>query len=187
MKKIFTVMLVACALVACKPEKMGRINGTIKDASMNTVVVQSLTSDSTYVFSTENADMTDARGMLLGNVIVVDYKGNLADVTSATKVVTDPTYANAVGQWTMVDPINPNGKLGVDIMVEGAASSINMATQQYKTWELKGPENEIILYGQSIGNGQTIDFIENAKLVQKDGKWWLVIEGTEWMLEKESM
>lgn len=187
MKRIFTLMLAACTLVACKSEKMGKVSGTIKDASMNVVTVQSMTSDSTYVFSTEKADMKDARGLLIGNVVVVEYMGDLKDITPATKVSTDATYANAVGQWTMVDPINPESKLGVDLMIEGAAASINMATKQYKAWELKGPENEIVLYGQSMGNGQTMDFIENAKLVQKDGKWWLVIEGTEWTFEKEAM
>lgn len=187
MKRILTIALAMCAMVACKPEKMGKVTGTIKDASMNVVTVQSLTSDSTYVFSLEGTDMKDARGMLLGNVVVVDYKGDLKEMTPAIKVATDPTYANAVGRWTMVDPINPEGKIGIDIMVQGAASSMNMATQQYKTWELKGPENEIVLYGQSMGNGQTIDFIQNAKLQEKDGKWWLVIEGTEWVFEKETM
>ena len=43
----------------------------------------------------------------------------------------------------------------------------------------------MILKGQSIGNGQTSDYIQTATIVEKDGKAFLSLDGTEIMLEKE--
>ena len=89
----------------------------------------------------------------------------------------DPTYAEAVGNWTMPDPIDPDGVMGIRIMVEGEAQSINMATLRYTSWELQGEAGKILLKGQSIGNGQTIDFTETATIAKDaDGIYTLTIE-----------
>lgn len=98
-----------------------------------------------------DADKSEAAGLLLGAPVVVDYTGKLEDGATATKVATDPTYAEAVGRWTMPDPIDPEGVMGVKIQVEGAAQSINMATLVYTSWELQGEADKILLKGQSIG------------------------------------
>lgn len=96
---------------------------------------------------------------------------------AASKVATDPTYAEAVGNWTMPDPIDPDGVMGIRIMVEGEAQSINMATLRYTSWELQGEAGKILLKGQSIGNGQTIDFTETATIAKDaDGIYTLTIE-----------
>ena len=96
---------------------------------------------------------------------------------TALKVATDPTYAEAVGNWTMPDPIDPDGVMGIRIMVEGEAQSINMATLRYTSWELQGEAGKILLKGQSIGNGQTIDFTETATIAKDaDGIYTLTIE-----------
>ena len=79
----------------------------------------------------------------------------------------------------MPDPIAPEGVMGVEIMVEGAARSINMATLVYTSWELQGEADKILLKGQSLGNGQTIDFTETGVIAQTaDGNYTLTIEGT---------
>lgn len=62
----------------------------------------------------------------------------------------------------MPDPINPEGVMGIDILIEGQAQSINMATLRYTSWELQGEAGKILLKGQSVGNGQTIDFTETG-------------------------
>ena len=177
--KIMAAAIALCGMTACGDNTPKTFSGFIADASMNTVTVRTLTADDTYTFSTMNADKSDANGLLLGAPVVVDYKGKLEDGAAAAKVATDPTYAEAVGKWTMPDPINPEGVMGIDILIEGQAQSINMATLRYTSWELQGEAGKILLKGQSVGNGQTIDFTETGVIAQTaDGNYTLTIEGT---------
>lgn len=177
---MMVLALAAVGITACCDNTPKQFTGIITDASMNVVVVKELTSDKTQTFSTTDADMSQANGMLLGAPIVVDYKGKLEEGTPATKVATDPTYAQAVGTWTMPDPINPEAVMGIELMVEGVAQSINMATLPYTSWELQGEAGKVILKGQSIGNGQTIDIAQIGVISQNaEGKWTMTIEGTE--------
>ncbi len=187
MKKVLFSLLAAVVLCACGKPEPKQMMGFIADASMNTVVVKALTSDSTYVFSTMDADKTDANGLLIGSPVIVEYTGELQEVTPATKVSADATYSKAVGRWLMPDPNAPgvdSMKMGINLEVEGVASSVNMATLVYQSWELQGPENALILHCQSLGNGQTIDCTENAVISEKDGKLYLSIEGTDVVYEK---
>lgn len=176
MKKIFSTLLGLGLLCSCTDNTPKQFAGFIEDATMNTVVVKDITSDSTQTFSTMNADMTQANGMLIGAPIIVDYIGALKAGTDATKVSVDATYCNAVGKWTMPDPIDSTAVMGIDLMIQGQAASINMATLVYTAWELQGEENKIILKGQSIGNGQTIELNQIGTLSQIDGKSLLTID-----------
>ena len=54
---------------------------------------------------------------------------------------------------------------------DGAASSVNMQTLVYQSWALHG--DLVVLTGQSVGNGQTIDFAENFTLRKEGGEWTL--------------
>lgn len=187
---ILVAAIVTCGMIACCNNSPKQFTGFISDATMNTVTVKALTADSIYTFSTEAADMTEAQGMLLGSPIVVNYTGCLKEVgTPATKVATDPTYAEAVGKWTMPDPINPDSlTMGFELMVEGAAQSINMATLLYQGWELQGETGKILLKGQSLGNGQTIDFTETAVISKNaDGVYTLAIDSTAIVLTKSAL
>ena len=149
------------------------------DARLNTVTVKAPTADVTYTFSTTDADKSEANGLLPGAPVVVDYTGKLEDGATATKIATDPTYAEAIGRWTMPDPIDPEGVMGVEIRIEGVAQSINMATLVYTSWELQGEADKILLKGESIGNGQTIGFTETGVIAKDaEGKYTLTIEGT---------
>ena len=168
---------VLCGLAACADPAPKTFEGIIADASMNTVTVKA--PDKTCTFSTMDADKSEANGLLLGAPVVVDYTGKLEDGAAATKVATDPTYAEAVGRWTMPDPIDPEGVMGVEILVEGAAQSINMATLVYTSWELQGEAGKILLKGQSVGNGQSIDFTQTGAIAKDaEGRYTLTIEGT---------
>ena len=161
--KSLIAALAFAGLTACADNSPRTFSGFITDASMNTVTVRALTDESTCTFATTAADKSDANGLLLGAPVTVDYTGKLKDGAAATKIATDPTYAEAVGKWTMPDPIAPEGVMGVEIMVEGAARSINMATLVYTSWELQGEADKILLKGQSLGNGQTIDFTQTVR------------------------
>ena len=181
MKKILFLALAAVLTsTACKDNTPNRFDGVIVDASMNTVTVKALTGDDTHTFSLDEADKTDANGLLIGNLISVSYLGKMSEITPATQVATDATYAKAIGKWTMPDP------MGVELQIEGKAGSINMATLPIESWELQGEADKVILKGRSIGNGQTSDYTQTATIVEKDGKTFLSLDGTETMLEKEN-
>ena len=180
--KSLIAALAFAGLTACADNTPKTFSGFITDASMNTVTVRALTDEST---ATTDADKSDANGLLLGAPVTVDYTGKLKDGTAATKIATDPTYAEAVGKWTMPDPIASEGVMGVEIMVEGAARSINMATLVYTSWELQGEADKILLKGQSLGNGQTIDFTETGIIAKDaDGVYTLTIEGNKTVYTK---
>lgn len=189
MIKIKTILsaLVLCGLAACGGNTPKTFTGIITDASMNTLTVREQSGGQTCTFSTMNADLSQADGLLLGAPVVVDYKGALKEGVAATKVATDPTYAEAVGRWTAADPNNPGEVMGIEIEVEGAAQSINMATLLYTSWELQGEAGKIRLKGQSIGSGQTIDFTQTGVL-GKDaaGNYALSIESTDFVLTKSA-
>ena len=177
--KLLTTAVALCGLAACADNTPKTFEGIIADASMNTVFFNDTATTEIYTFSTMDADKSEAEGLLLGAPVVVDYTGKLEDGAAATKIATDPTYAEAVGRWTMPDPINPEGVMGVEILVEGAARSINMATLVYSSWELQGEADKILLKGESVGNGQTIDFTETGVIAKDaEGKYTLTIEGT---------
>ena len=174
--KIMVAAIALCGLAACSDNTPKSFTGTITDASMNTVTVEN--AEGTFTFSTMDADKSEANGLLLGAPVTVNYSGKLEEGAAASKVATDPTYAEAVGNWTMPDPIDPDGVMGIRIMVEGEAQSINMATLPYVSWELQGEPGKLILHGQSIGNGQTIDVTDTAVLGENGGVPTLTIEGS---------
>lgn len=179
--------LVLAGLAACCSNEPKTFTGTIADASMNTVTVKAATDDKTVTFSTMDADKAEAYGLLLGAPITVDYKGCLKEGVAATKVATDPTYFEAVGRWTMTDPVDPDAVMGVEIEVEGQAQSINMATLLYTSWKLTGEPGKIELKGQSLGNGQTLDFTQTGVISKSaDGGYTLTIEGTETVYTKSN-
>lgn len=178
--RIMAAAAVCAGLAACCNNAPKTFTGTITDASMNTVTVTTDAGDQTATFTTQDADMSEANGLLLGAPVVVDYKGSLEEATPATKVATDPTYAAAVGKWTMPDPIAPDAVMGVELMVEGQAQSINMTTLRYTAWGLSGEADKIILKGVSEGSGEPQQFTQTGLLARNaQGVWTLSIEGTE--------
>ncbi|WP_300258963.1 lipocalin family protein [uncultured Alistipes sp.] len=184
-KKLLWAVLAALGLAACGEREPRTFTGFITDATMNTVTVQDQSAESTYTFSTEEADRSEAHGLLVGAPVVVDYKGRLEEGAEAIKVATNPTYAEAVGRWMLYDPENPEFTMGIDIRIEGEAASIRSATLVYTGWELLDEAGKILLKGQSIGNGGSFDFSQTG-IIAKDaaGNYTLTIEGTKIVYDK---
>lgn len=184
-KKLWLAALTLLGLAACGEREPKTFTGFITDATMNTVTVQDQSAESTYTFSTEEADRSEAHGLLVGAPVVVDYKGRLEEGAEAIKVATNPTYAEAVGRWMLYDPENPEFTMGIDIRIEGEAASIRSATLVYTGWELLDEAGKILLKGQSIGNGGSFDFSQTG-IIAKDaaGNYTLTIEGTKIVYDK---
>lgn len=68
------------------------------------------------------------------------------------------------GKWVEPVPGMENQMQGVNLEKGGKASSINMATLQYEKWERKG--DMLILSGKSIGNSETIAFVDTLTVVK---------------------
>jgi len=89
---------------ACTPKAPEQFTGKIVDGTMNTVTVESPADGRRVTFTTEDADMQEAYGLLLGNTATVTYRGKLGETTPALKVVTDPAYVTAIGRWVEPNP-----------------------------------------------------------------------------------
>lgn len=66
------------------------------------------------------------------------------------------------GEWVEPIPGIESQVQGIRLEENGKATSINMATLQYESWERTG--NKLILKGKSIGNRQTIEFVDTLNI-----------------------
>lgn len=69
---------------------------------------------------------------------------------------------NIEGQWTEPVPGQPGMTQGMVLGKGGQASSVNMATLRYSTWERNG--DTLVLTGESIGNHQTLEFTDTLTI-----------------------
>lgn len=77
------------------------------------------------------------------------------------------TEKDIIGSWYEIMPENKHIAQGVKIEEGGKAESIGMATLKYDSWSLY-EDNQMILNGRSIGNGQTIDFSDTLDIITLD-------------------
>lgn len=73
-----------------------------------------------------------------------------------------PNKTGIMGSWTEPIPGQSDRVQGIRLDSDGKASSINMQTLLYETWEQQG--EQIILKGKSIGNGQILSFSDTLKI-----------------------
>lgn len=131
----------------------------------------------------DNTNMSKAY-ILEGNIVKVTCKKNSNGLV-AKKIEGSADYYNAVGKWTMPDPIDKTKKMGVQLEVNGKASSINMATLPYSSWELQGKPGKLYLIGKSIGNHGTYDEKTVVTISNKDGKWIMKDDNSDVVYTKE--
>lgn len=81
---------------------------------------------------------------------------------TTTMLFTACSGVSIEGTWTEPVPGIEHLSQGIKIESEGKATSINMATLQYETWENKG--DKLILTGKSIGNRQTLPFTDTLTI-----------------------
>lgn len=162
-----------------KAIKIDHLTGTIgPGTAMHTLqlCINGTSPDTVWVAITDSTNVRNAN-LLIGNAVEVAAIPGRDGSYIGLSIVGNQTYTEAVGRWTYPDPINAKNVVGVQIDIEGKASSINMATLVYDKWALTNTPSEIVLYGQSIGNGQTINFADTALIVQNtDGKLQLAFK-----------
>jgi hypothetical protein len=66
------------------------------------------------------------------------------------------TNDELVGRWAEPNPINAQEVQGIEMMEDGTAKSINMATLLYSKWWIK--DQQLFLVEESLGSGgSTVD------------------------------
>ena len=93
---------------------------------------------------------------------------------------------DVVGQWTMPDPIDSTKEMGIELMKEGKAKSINMATLPYDSWEMAADGSSVIVHGKSVGNGQTFDIADTVIIAKGDNDiLTMTLKGTDVVYTKK--
>lgn len=164
---LFSAVLFSSFITACHQKTEESATGTILEGTMNTLMIITQNGD-TLSFTTMEADRSGANGMLIGDTATVFYFSapDNQSLLKATKVIVSPAKRGnnpIAGSWTQ--PVNgsPKSTQGMQLNADGSASSINMATLQYESWTLNN--NQLILTGKSIGNGETIEFTDTMTVV----------------------
>ncbi|MEG1580246.1 MAG: lipocalin family protein [Bacteroidaceae bacterium] len=150
-------------------EFTGIVNG--ERTTMHSLAVESFDKKQILTFAiNDQTNRKYSNGMLDGNICVVHYKKAKEGYLIALAFSTLKGYTDAVGCWTMPDPLDSQKRMGIEVQVRGQAKSINMATLPYSSWTLGDKENLIILYGKSIGNGTTLNVESKGVISKKNGK-----------------
>lgn len=96
----------------------------------------------------------------------------ISKIFGGAAVVTALSLAACGGtaiEGTWLEPIpGMDGEQGFTLGKGGRAESVNMATLKYETWSRKG--DRLILTGQSIGNGQTLQFSDTLRIETLDAQ-----------------
>lgn len=87
----------------------------------------------------------------------------------ATKVACSKDYADAIGRWVMPDPVREGEVMGVELQVGGRRSRSTWRRCRMPRGSCRAEPGKLILHGQSIGNGQTIDVTDTAVLGENGG------------------
>ena len=109
-----------------------------------------------------DADMSACRGLTAGSPIKVVCEGAPeAGFATARSISTPETYTALTGRWSW-----NNDSYGQQITISprGEASSTGSATLLYERWSLDG--DTLILSGRSLGNGQTIEFVQEWRIAR---------------------
>ena len=162
------------AATSCRhPQRV--VEGTVDDASMNTVTVR--TADGEIItFGTSYADRDCPAGLLVGSPVAIVCDGEVENGFGTAKKISAPAdYNSLVGAWVQPNPIDAEQVQGFYLYVEGEAGSINMSTLVYEHWSVA--DGVLMLSGKSIGNGQTIDFSEKWNIEHLDACELVIRQG----------
>ncbi len=199
MKKLFACIALTIGIgiiISCshKNESNHQSNRNQKDTIYGTIgsgtsmhelqFCQTHPTDTFFISIVDSTNVADVN-LLIGDPIeVIYYKKD--NIKIAEKIIGNKTYEEAIGQWTMPDPIDTTNVMGVNIEVCGKASSIRMATLVYKSWKLTNTENMILLNGESIGNGVSFAFTDTAYIDNKNNNYTLKIKDTNIVYTKNN-
>ena len=89
-------------------------------------------------------------------------------LTTAFFILSGCAKDEIIGTWVQPIPGMENQNQGFVLNQDGPAASVNMHTLSYTHWQRK--KDALVLTGQSIGNGRTINIKEEFTILQLDEK-----------------
>lgn len=175
MKKIISTtvcfMLVLLLAASCKKTTGPQTyTGVVYDATMNNITLITDKGDTVNI-STMDTNPQKVPGVLINDSVQVTCDNKEVDgikVLTATdlSILVHSPYYFIAGTWVEPNPINDKEVQGFTLKDDGTASSVNMATLQFKKWNLDN--RTITLNYTSIGNKQTIEGIDTLDVVRLD-------------------
>ncbi len=96
----------------------------------------------------------------------IDHLEGVLYIDKAASGNKSPDINLLYGSWVEPNPINDKEVQGLKLNNDGTASSINMATLQYKSWKLRS--GQLVLISESIGNGISFRDTTTYDIVQVD-------------------
>lgn len=169
MRRIYIISALAAVicLAGCKQNKA--IQGTVVDATMNTICLATEAGD-TVTVSTMDTDPDMVPGVLIGDVVKVSCEtvhAENGDLSKAVKLdlVKPSNYRLISGYWTTTNGENGD-KYGFTLAEDGTAESINMFTLRMKNWVLDG--DELALTAESEGSGAPFTSTTVYKIAKLD-------------------
>lgn len=174
MKKIIYAsvccILIMSSISACQPDGPQTFSGTVYDASMNTITLITSKGDTVNI-STMNTNPKQVPGVLINDSVKITCENKEVDgmkVLTATglTILKHSPYYFIQGTWIEPNPIDSKEIQGLKLNENGTASSLNMATLQFTSWNLN--DQTLMLTGKSIGNGQTIESTDTFHIIRLD-------------------
>ena len=185
---LLLLSIFAVGVFSCAPLEKS-VTGRVIDATMNNITLASDAGD-TLNISTTDADLAAVPGVLLNDYISITYvavKVEKAEIlqANALSVICHSPFFYIAGTWVEPNPINLGEVQGFTLNQDGTASSVNMASLLFKSWEFDS--QTLILTSESIGNRQTLIGGDTLKVVKLDADSLVLArgEGYLWRLARQ--
>lgn len=160
------------------------VSGVVLDASMNSILVVTAAGD-TVSISTMDTDPAKVPAVMISDSVKVfvsnvNFDGVEVLTADSLAITAHSPYFYIQGTWTEANPINAQERQGFVLNQDGSAVSVNMATLQFKNWNLT-QTNELIMQSESIGNKQTIVGNDTMNVVKLNADSLVLAKGANVM------
>jgi hypothetical protein len=168
---LLLLSIFAAGIFSCEQSSAEkRVTGTVIDATMNNITLASDAGD-TLNISTTDTDTEAVPGVMLSDYVNITYtvvKMGKAEVSQAKalSVIRHSPFFYIAGTWVEPNPINQVEVQGFTLNQDGTASSVNMASLLFKSWEFDS--QTLMLTSESIGNRQTLIGTDTLKVAKLD-------------------
>lgn len=138
MKNIFIIAMTALVCF-CGCRKTATVEGKVLDATMGNIVLA--TAEGEFVVNTLDSDPTKVIGVLIGDVVKVEYSscqtedGQTINSVESLELVSPSYYRLITGTW-MMSVLEDGDKIGFTFAEDGTAESVNMKNLDIRNYVL---------------------------------------------------
>lgn len=166
--KLVNYMVLGAAVVALTTgcNHTTTVEGVLTSNTDKSITLTSPYSEQKWELPKRN-DFADFGAVRTGEVVKVEYtttRNNRQQIKTSTVTSDHSADAMLAGVWIEQNPPIEGLVQGMALNANSRASSIGMATLLYNTWCRW--DDRLVMTGKSLGNGQTIDFVESRKIAE---------------------